>query len=383
MRALLFLSTKRNSFAVYLVTLGIILFFTLKAQTFWVSGAVNLFNRELLRVWPMEPVELAQTFCSPANDLEAVQGMTTLLENSASDQDPALVSRQGQLACLEGNLQEAQAAWRQVSKTSVPQPAALLLLVSSLFAQGQVIETPLAFDVGHYGFLRGLDADREDDVSKAADWYRFSLTYAPVVNTANYLARLYRSQGGVEQVKAFWLGLTQTTADDTSLYWWAKAEAAEAEQEWLAAGDYYNQSAQRGDTAEAYRAFVEAGMMWYRAEAYEQAQTAFQEALLLEVNYETMDLDEVAPYLWLGKTAFAEEHYEKALDYYAQALMVDAVNSGTLYERAVTLHALGHRAEAINVLTEAITYHPNPPQPWETLLKSWQQCPNEGVGFGC
>lgn len=374
MRSFSSLAAKRHSFGVYPLVLGFILLFILKAQTLWVSGSVNLFNRELLQVWHMEPVELTQTICQPGRNMEAVQQMAGWLENSSAGPKPALAFRQGQLACLEGQLQEAQAAWRQASETSTLQPAALLLLTSSLFAQGQVMETSRASEVGHYGYLRGRGADREDDVSKAADWYRFSLTYAPVINTANYLERLYHSQGEGEQVKELWLGLTQSAAADTPLYWWAKGKVAEAEQEWMLAGKYYYEGAQRGDVAETYQALVQSGMMWYRVEAYEQAQTVLHQALSIGLVQRTVDLDGQQPYYWLGKVAYTQMQYDEALNYFNQALTLDPTSSSYLYEKAVTLQSMGQRVEAVGVLTSAIDHHQNPPQQWRVLLESWQKC---------
>jgi tetratricopeptide (TPR) repeat protein len=319
-------------------------------------------------------LDITQKSCLPVGDRQTLKQMENWLGKTGSP-DSAFFLRQGELYCLQGNIHKAQEAWHLASHSDSPHPAASLFLASTLFEQGQVLELPFASGIGQYGFQRGLQARLKNDAAAALQWYTFSISYAPTISTANNLAGLYRAQGNLDQANSLWLELAQPAYSGMPVYWWAKAKMAETEKDWAAAADYYQHSAQQADSVYAYRSFTQAGIMWYRAEAYERAKAPLQQALLLELDPEKFDIDALLPYIWLGKVAYAQMQYEQALDYFTQALVLRPTDSGSLYEMAVTLNILGRQEEAIANLAKAIANHQDPPAHWKSLLETWEICP--------
>jgi tetratricopeptide (TPR) repeat protein len=379
---------KKNKIGLWLTLVCIIILVVLRTPSWQAAAFLNRFSLALAQIGMPNVLDITQESCLPVNDTQTLQQMEIWLDKTASP-DSASWLRQGELACLQGDREKAQEAWQLSNNNDTPHPVASLFLATTLFEQGQVIETSFASDIGQYGFLHGLQANRENDDTATSQWYIFSLSYAPSIHTANYLARLYHSQGNIDQVNSLWLELAQPAFSDLPVYWWAKGKLAETEKDWAAAAGYYQQSAQQADSMYAhssmyaYRAFSQAGIMWYRAEAYEQAKAPLQQALLLELDPKKFDIDPLLPYIWLGKVAFAQMQYEQALAYFTQALLLKPTDSGALYEMAVTLNSLGRQREAINKLVEAIANHQNPPASWKSLLEDWETCPVDNVEPDC
>ena len=181
--------------------------------------------------------------------------------------------------------------------------------------------------------------------------------------------------------------------------WWEKGQVAEKEKDWARTAAIYEAGAARAFPPDDYRLLNRAALMYRYLEAWEQATAIYEdligrypdrldaylglgEVFRLQGKYDTaavlfrqaqaVDSDHYAPPYYLGLVSYAQKHYGEALDYFETSLTLKPENPGALYYKAQALKALDHPREAIEILTEAIAHHSNPPESWQELLEKWE-----------
>lgn len=191
--------------------------------------------------------------------------------------------------------------------------------------------------------------------------------------------------------------------DETPDKWWGKGKAAEQEEDWAKAAEFYHHGAEIAQPPDDYRFLEREAGMYRKLEDNEKARAIYQELIqrnpaqinaylyLGEMARQDKNFDEATqwftqaqqiapqdprPYYYLGLLAHQQQRYEDAVAYLEQSLSLNPENSTALYFKAVDLDKLKRRQEAIPVLARAIELRANPPESWQQLLAKWQRYPD-------
>ncbi len=382
-----------------LAALVALLFLTPTVRARW---RVNLFMRDLARAWTAESLIPNQDACPPVPSRLAM-GMAAALAQ-AGDDDPHQLLHQGELACVQGELDRAAQAWgRAVDRTPSP-PVENLFAAIAFFSKREIIDSAYRKAIGVYGYQQGGRSEKDDKLIQAVDWYEFSFAYVPTGKTARKLEALYRKLGQDVAARDVWIRLQSAFTPDSPEYWWAVGRMAEQQQDWAKAAEAYRSAAQVSETDKEALSFrLREGSMWLRAKRYEEAEQAYREAIRLapekpggylglgHVYRQQERYDEAIaaykkaqetspkdyrPLYYMGLTIWAKNHSDEALSYFDQALALKPGNSTVLYNKANVLDKLKRRSEAIDVLSQAIVHHSNPPESWQKLLARWKRYPD-------
>ncbi len=367
----------------------------------WARGQVNLFIRDLTRVWTSDTLIPAPDACPPA-DPALTQPMAARLARAQND-DPNLLLHQGELACVQGDRARARRAWAaEAGRIPSPQVASLFAAIAA-FSDHAIIDTSYQKEIGNYGSKRGAELEKQGNLLDAVHWYELSLAYAPSEKTAGKLAALYRKLGKDASVEDVWRRLQSAFSSDAPDYWWAVGQAAEQRKDWEAAAQAYEKGAALASDADAYRYLLRGGLMWLRAHEFEKSEAAYKKAIALEpkkvdgylgvghVYRYQKQYDQAAPwyekaiqvapnrfaaYYYLGTMAREQGDYQDALNWFSRSLARNPSHSPTYYQKALTLDAMGDRRGAIAALEEAVDRSKSPPSSWRELLESWRRYPD-------
>lgn len=384
------------------IVVATVLFLLLVGPTVWARSQINLFGLDLVQVWMEDPLSPSQDACSPYADAETVQLMLTRLRR-VGHYDPRVILHQGAVACLQGDLPQAEALWATSAGKHPPDFMMSLFAAVAAFVDGRMLETPYVDEIGKYGYRQCAQSSREGDVHTAVSWCEFSFAYAPDKAAAGKLASLYDKLGEESSAQEVWHRLQDMVVSNSSDHWWALGQAAEQRKDWLTAANAYQQAAAMAGEKDVFRYYLRAGLMWLRAQDYAVAESVYQQALALNPDrvdaylglgdvyrsqkrhkgavlwYEkALDVapEHPSPSYQLGLVAWAQERYEDALAYFDQSLELRPDNAGVRYYKALTLDALQRRAEAMVVLDQAIAHHQNPLQSWLDLQERWRRYPD-------
>jgi tetratricopeptide (TPR) repeat protein len=359
--------TVRNPFTKKMLLLVIAFLLLFSMQSLWVAGQMNAFNLNLVRIWTPITLELTHKNCFSIHDTETLQQMQTWL-NESTAYHPNTDHYLGALHCLRGDVIRAEESWDQNQDYLISSLYAALLS----FSHAEIIATSFSEEIGGFGYQNGYQAKLSDNLPEAISWYFFSIAYDPSIRVARQIEYMYRMQGDGDQAEYLWQNFTQVVAQTTPLYWWSRGVLAIKDDNREMAADHFYRSGSLAEGDEAYYPFVQAGIQWFYVKDYESASEAFYKAGSLNIDYVRADLDEHYPYLWLGKVAQAQRKYDEALAFLDQALSLNPISSGALYEKALVLETIGRRQAAIGSLTKAIANHINPPENWQELLAEWK-----------
>lgn len=367
----------------------------------WARGQVNLFMRDLTRVWTPDMLIPAPDACPPA-DPALTQPMAARLARAQND-DPNLLLHQGELACVQGDRARARRAWAaEAGRIPSPQVASLFAAIAA-FPDNEIIDTSYQKEIGNYGSKRGAQEEKLDLLDEAVNWYEFSFAYAPSGKTAGKLAALYQKLGRDASVEDVWQRLQSAFSSDSPDYWWAVGQAAEQQKDWEAAAQAYEKAAALASASDAYKYLLREGLMWLRAREFEKSEAAYQKAIALEpkkvdgylgvghvYRYQKLydqaaswyeKAIQIAPnhfaaYYYLGTMAREQGDYQDALNWFARSLARNPAHSPSYYQKALTLDAMGDRRGAIVALEEAINRSKSPQPSWQELLESWRKYPD-------
>ena len=366
----------------------------------WARGQLNLFARDLVRVWTVDTLIPNENVCLPA-DVDRSQRMAKALSR-AGDADPNRLLHQGELACIQGDRAAAKQLWGKAIRQIPSDPLASLFAALVSFADGHILPSSYQKAIANYGIRQGKEQEHRGALSAAIDWYEFSFAYAPSGTTAGKLAALYRQLGQDASVEDVWHRLQTTFSANSSEYWWAVGQMAEQQEDWEVAANAYRKAADLATGTDAFKYLLREGLMWQRARDFERAKVAYRKAIdhapdkmdgylgMGHIYRKQKQYDqaiswyekaiELAPnhhaaYYYLGIIARAQGDYEKALDYFNKALARRSGYALAYYQKALTLDKMGERKAAIDALEEAIKRSKSPPQSWRDLLDLWRAYP--------
>lgn len=329
---------------------------------------LNLFNRDLIRLWGLEPRPLSAGFCVESVDQHALPKLNAMAKDMAAHDDLSSLNR-GMLACLKGDSHAAEEIWMNGSNNNDATSLIDTYLASLIaFTENRIIETPHTTDLGTYaqGVAHKLAGHGKE--KEAILWYQYAFTYSPNATIAEKLTDLYKKNGKKAQIKKVWQQLADKTDKQTPDHWWALGQLAELNNNLEKASSYYQRGAVMPD-ADAFRFYMHLGQLYFRQKEYAQASRWFSQASQKKPQSSQ-------PYYFLGLAARGQKQYTKALSYFDQALRRKPDDANSSYYKAVTLDDLGRRAEAIDLLTLTINSRSAPPESWQKQLSEWQRYPD-------
>ncbi len=368
----------------------------------WARAQLNLFMRDLTRVWTADTLIPSQDACPPADEAMTERMAARLAR--AAEADPNILLHQGELACVQGHRAQARTLWESGAEEVPPDPITSLFAAIAAFPDRQIIASPYQKAMGQYGSGRGRREERQEDIPTAIDWYEFSLAYAPSGATAGKLAALYRQLGRDASVEEVWQRLQSSFSSESAEYWWALGQMAEQQKDWEAAASAYQKAAALAAGEDAFKYFLREGLMWLRARDFEKAAAAYQQAIGQKPDkvdgylgmghvfryqkqyaravpwYEKAI--EAAPnhyaaYYYLGTMAREQGDYEQAVAYFDKALARNPRHADSFYQKALALDAMGKREAALKILDEAIGLTKKPPPSWLELQDNWRRYPDK------
>lgn len=176
------------------------------------------------------------------------------------------------------------------------------------------VPVELQDDLSQYAQSRGQLADSKGDFESAIQWDEISLHLAPNKDAATQLSGIYARTGDSASILATWeLFKEQLTPDDAD-YWWAEAQIAELQKDWLQAIAAYKQFVPM--SSDQYSVLMRLGEIYAQVKDYENAADAYTKAIQERPTV-------MMPYLALGHLALGEGDYKTALFWYKQAEIVE------------------------------------------------------------
>ena len=375
----------------------------LLGPTLLARAQVNLFSADLARLWTRETLIPTDAACPPAKQasLRAMQEQLKRIDEA----DAHASLHRGQLACLQGDVNQAGDIWLAGQNAAyVTDSVQFLDAAIAKFTEGDVLETDEAKAIGKYASKQGAASEREKDLPTAAGWYEMAFAYAPDGKIAGKLASIYKKLGQNEKITDVWERLQAQYPTDSPEYWWAMGQALEQGKNWDGALEaYLKAGALETDAKKALRDYLRAGGMGLRSREFEKAEEAYQKAIATapdkidgylgmghvyryQQRYDEaaewyrkaieIQPDNYVSYYYLATIARSEGNYQKSLDYLNKSLALRANNASALYQKSLTLDMMGERGNAINVLSQAIALHKNPPPEWRSQLEQWRKYPD-------
>lgn len=343
-------------------------FLVLITPTLRAKVDLNLFNRNVIRLWGLGPRPLASGFCVESADKHSLQKLDAMAKRIAKHDDLQSL-HQGMVACLKGDSHAAEEIWLKREKGTVPTPfintywAAL-----TAFTANRRIQTPIAANLGNYAKGTGYQLTHQGKEKDAVIWYQFAFLYSPSVSIAKSLTNLYKKYGEDARRKDVWQQLADETDTQTSDHWWALGQVAELNKDWENAIVDYKRGVTMPD-ADVFRFDMRLGQLYLSQKQYPQASRWFRLA--------SQEKPQSAqPYYFLGLTERGQKQYTKALSYFDQALQQNPLDANSAYYKAITLDNLGRRAEAIDLLSKTIDSRSKPAKSWQNQLAKWQRYPD-------
>ena len=390
-----------NKWQATLIAVAALLTLVLLGPTVWARGQINLYTRDLVRIWQPDRLIPTDDACPPLADAAQLQAMQARLAQ-ADGADAHRLLHQGELACLQGDVRRAGAIWMAGQASYLPDPVLLLDAGIAGFSDGRILETPEDEGIGRYAASRSAASKKAADIAIA--WQEMSFAYDPSTKTAGRLAALYSKNGQKADAKNVWGRLEAAYPESNAVHWQARGKALEQKKEWAGAMNAYEKAATLEKLpADAFKDFLQAGVMGVRAKAFDEAEGSYQKAIAVmpdkidgylgvadvfrtQKRYDdaiawyqktgALFPQDYRPPYYLGLVARAQKDYERALDYFEQSLTLKPNNAGVLYYKATVLDALQRRGEAIGALSQAIEHHPSHPESWRKLLAKWQRYPD-------
>jgi len=360
------ITSKQTRYALGLF-IGIV-FLILIGPTILEKVELNLFNRDLIRLWGLEQRPLMSGFCVESADKHSLQRLDARAKHIAK-YDNLHKLHQGMIACLKGDSHAAEEAWLTAEKNNAPTaPIDTYLAALVAFTEHRIIETPNAADIGNYAKGIAYILAHHDKEKEAITWYQFAFAYSPNQSIAKRLTDLYKKHGKEAQIKETWQQLADKTEEQMPDHWWALGKLAELDHNLEKAVSYYQKGAAMPD-AGAFKFDMHLGQLYFRQKEYVQASRWFRQA-----SQEKPQSSQ--PYYFLGLTARGQKQYTKALAYFDQALFNNPNDANSSYYKAITLDDLGRRAEAKDLLAAILLSRSNPPKNWQKQLSEWQRYPD-------
>ena len=349
-----------------------------RAPRLLAAGANNLASWALLPEWDLvrrevglarceawiaSPAGLPMPFAPAPRDVRGTgqAGPSLALARRWDPDSPRVALNQGRVAWLQGDCQEARAAWAQASRAAPgDEVAGLWLVISSGIGDVPAHLTPR--ETARYAWLAGRRVASIDPAAAAA-WYELSLLLAPGPEAATGLSGLYAQDGKDAEAARVWQRLADALPPEEAGHWQALGEGAGRAGEWERAAEAYGRGAALSAAPyELWRRQADAfkRLGWSREEerAYHQALLACPTCL--------------DPYLALGHLWRREGQHAGALAWYAEAARIAPENASPRYYRAQLLYDMGEPSQAVASLEEAISLNRSKPWRWAVQVGDWR-----------
>ena len=125
-----------------------IAFLVLIGPTILTKADLNLFNRNLIRLWGLEPRPLSAGFCEETADQHSLQKLNAMSKYIATHEHLSNLS-QGMLACLKGDSHAAEEIWLNGRNNNISTSLINTYFASlSSFTENRIIDTSHATDLG-------------------------------------------------------------------------------------------------------------------------------------------------------------------------------------------------------------------------------------------
>jgi tetratricopeptide (TPR) repeat protein len=392
----------RSTLMPVLIAAAALLTLVLLGPTLLARAQVNLFSAELARQWTPDTLIPTDAACPPAEN-DSVQEMQARLAR-ADGADAHAALHQGQLACLDGDVERAGEIWLTGQNGAyVTDPVQFLDAAIARFTNNEVLETTDAKSIGGYAARQSRTSEK-NDLDTAIGWQEMAFAYVPTTKTGDRLVALYKKAGQKEKAEQVWGRLTAAYPEDNQMHWLGRGRAMEQQKDWTGAMAAYLKAAQLAKTpTDQFGDYLGAGAMGRRAKMFEEAEAAYRQAIqtmpdkikgYLEMGgtfreqkaydeartwYEKageLFPDDHRPPYYLGLLSLSQKRYEDAVSHFDRSLALKPNNPSVLYNKAAALDRMQRRGEAIEVLTQAIDHHSNPPESWQKLLARWQRYPD-------
>ena len=204
---------------------------------------------------------------------------------------------------LAGRCEQAVGMWLPSAQAG-DLPAAF-----QMFRMGQASQLPptTRLALAQYAYNYGLKLGPSE---AAMAWFERSFETLPLRVSASQLASRWRTVGQNTEILKIWQTLATTQPETQADHWWAVAELAALNDDWLTAAEDYATGASLSENAYDY--WIRSGSAWERAKQWAQAIAAYDQARQLHPEYGSA-------YLRLGHVNHIQERYPEALFWYQEA----------------------------------------------------------------
>lgn len=305
---------------------------------------------------------------------------------------------QGRIAWLKGDCASAKASWDLAQQIAPDDPIIAFWLFWANGVELFKISPIIGVDnLARYTDSTGWLTEQGGAFDAAISWYKLSFNLVPTQTLVERLSHLYIKTGYFDDAQIFWNHVLLILSPENSIYWWAKGQVAELNQEWALAAqaygigaslsetpfEYYNHQAevskQLGDWNQvefAYRSairarpdvqwvYVEIGNVRYFLGDYNDAFSWYQQAL-------TLSPKDPGVLYHLGETLYQQKHFSAAQIYFEKVLVFDPKYAKANYFLAQCLYLDNQTEKAIGFLTIAVDVSNENPWQWAKQLGDWK-----------
>ena len=380
-------------------------------NTVFSAWMTNHGNTHLIREWRRRDERAALPRCA----IWQRQSVSRPFFEQALRYDPvserAMVGL-GRATWLEGACRQAEELWQQALAHNSTDIAAQWEIANAQYASGDIKRAMARykeFGSGSYFLLQGSRAEAIGDFSTAMRWYEMSVELKHTRDSVQALAAKYLNVSNQpEEAQRLWLDFADRTPSDDPDYWWALGQAAEIQQEWNQALEYYDRSMKlQAHPYLRYLLYEQAGMISMQVPDYARSEAYLRQALSLRP-------EDLLTYLRLGELEQHQQHYEAARSWYRRAAAIDPAselpqyylglshygagdkvkarqafleadqlnprNASVKFYLGLSAYEAGELSSAIDLLEQAITLYSGTPIGWMRMLVDWYlqagRCPN-------
>lgn len=318
----------------------------------------------------------------------------------------------GRALWLEGACPQAEEFWQQALAQNPIDIAARWEIANAQYANGD-IERAMArykeFGAWSYFLLQGTRAEAKGDFLTAMRWYELSVALKHTRDSVQALAAKHLNvTNQPEKARRLWLDFADQTPSDDPDHWWALGQAAEIQQEWDKALEYYDHTIKlQAHPYLLYLLYEQAGLISMRVPDYARSEAYLLQALSLRP-------EDLLTYLRLGELEQHQQHYEAARSWYKRAAAINPTselsqyylglshyeagdklkarqafleadqlnprNASVKFYLGLSAYEAGELSAAIDLLEQAVTLYSGVPIGWMRMLVDWQlqagRCPN-------
>jgi tetratricopeptide (TPR) repeat protein len=330
----------------WLVLLAVAMVFLTQVTSLRAAWLRNLAVLELPAPWLAQRAEFFDPPCHDANG--TFSGTKRYLELALA-QEPAntrTLTQLGRVRWLEGDCENAVAAWKQATLGHNPAAAFELFRIGAYDA----LSSDLRLVLADYAYQRAVDSTRNPEDPTTIQWFRRAFELVPQHRSAEALARWYEKTGNASDVVGLWQKMTDRLPNTNAEYWWAEGRKQALNNNWESAAQAYEKGSSLA--SDPYEYWIEAGSAWEKIEKWEQAIAVYDRARQSQPTL-------VASYLGLGNVHRLQKQYPEALKWYAHTQQVYPEYAHPYYYLGLTYYLMGDYTQAERELRTALGLNPD------------------------